>query len=186
MPANFDGMTTFDAAGKERPPLGTLGAILATPPMTSGDRTLARLELAKRILCADGVVTANLLNIPTRDTNQVSSLGKNPASWNQSRAKIEECVFSSQAILLGFGVTRPSGEAGVHFQSQVAWLRELLVEHGAVVYLVGGRPRHPSRWQRWTARAQPGVPFDEALGRELNVTSIVGAAASLGLPARLP
>lgn len=153
-----------------------LGAILATPPLTSGERTLARLELARRLLLAEQVIVANLLDVPTLDTGHVATLGKERGRWFQSRGAVEQCVITCDAVLLGFGVTKPSGEAGIHFQGQVDWLRALLKERGVTVYMVGGRPRHPSRWQRWTARAHPGVPFDEALRRELAVAT-TGAAS---------
>ena len=168
------------------PRLVTLGAILISPPLTSGERTLARLDTARRLLQADRVAVANLLDVPTTDIRQVSILGRDRESWLASRNAVEKCVIACDTVLLGFGVSKPAGDAGVHFQRQVDWLHALLLEHGGPVYTVGGKPRHPSRWQRWTTRAQPGVPFDEALKRELSVTATAGAAVSTGLPTHRP
>jgi hypothetical protein len=74
-------------------------------------------------------------------------------------------------VLLGYGVSRPPGVAGLHFQNQVVWLMEVLANSNLPIYAVGGAPRHPSRWQRWTSRTHPEAPFELALVRELRVLS---------------
>lgn len=66
-------------------------------------------------------------------------------------------------ILLGYGTTEPTGPARLHHREQVAWLRRAIGERGLPIYQVGNGPRHPSRWQRWTFRTYPGVPFADAL-----------------------
>lgn len=154
----------------------TLAAILATPPLTTGTRTLARLESARELIGADRVLVGNLLAVPTAHVGEITQLGADLEQWVESRPAITECVESADALLLGFGVSSPSGVARRHFQSQVDWLMTLLDEKAAPVYLVGNKPRHPSRWQRWTARAQPGLPFQEALARELRPVATAGAA----------
>lgn len=150
----------------EIPERGLL-VVLLNPPTGDGARTLARVDCAKEILGLDVAHTVNLFGIATANSRCIAQAGDREVSWLRSRAKLEHAVSHSTDILLAYGVSHPVGPARHHFQAQVSWLETLFDESMHRIWLVGGRPIHPSRWQRHTWRTHPGRPFREALALEL-------------------
>lgn len=141
----------------------TLLVIGSNPPTTSGQRTLGRAELARQVLGFDHVELVNLFSRPTYRTGGVSLAGMTETGWQEARPLLQAAVARAEAVLMAYGTTKPSGAAAQHHLDQVAWIEELAQQRGLEVWTVGGEPRHPSRWQRYTYRAYPGVPFTEAL-----------------------
>ena len=148
-------------------------AILATPPRTTGDRTRARVNLARDIVGADFVSIVNLFDYPTKSVLDIEISGAVDAPWIRAREEIQTAITTATDALLGYGHRAPNGLARTHHQHQVLWLDSLLDESDVNVWTVGGTPRHPSRWQRYTSRAYPELDFKEALrqGLELRVPS---------------
>lgn len=138
-------------------------AVLATPAKTSGQRTLARINLARQILEYDDVSIANLLNIATYRTTDMSTAGSLAEPWLDARPAISQALARSQGVLLGYGVSEPSGTARLHYRDQIAWLESQLLVSELPVWSVGTPPRHPSRWQRLTHREDGNRPFVDAL-----------------------
>lgn len=146
----------------------TLVGILASPPATtSGDRTRRRLALAANVLGFDRVDVVNLFGSATATVVEISDLGVDVAPWREARLEITGGLHEADGVLLGWGCTEPAGRARWHHRAQVAWLRTTLADRGMIGWTVGGTPRHPSRWQRFTARQFPGLAFGDALGRAL-------------------
>lgn len=123
--------------------------------------------MACDILQIDGLVIANLLDIPMYRTGELSILGRDPDLWLQSRSAIAAAVTTADSVLFGYGCTQPSGVARYHFRAQTSWVSGLAAGLGLSPVMVGGEPRHPSRWQRWTSRRYPGLDFRAALRLEL-------------------
>ena len=142
-------------------------AILATPPETSGVRTLKRLDLARELLGFDRVRIVNVLDVATFRTGGMAAAGLDPEPWIQSRPAIMDGLKSAHGIVLGYGVGEPSGPARVHFRNQIAWLWDELGEMRTPIWSVELPPRHPSRWHRLTHKAAPGLAFGEVLGTVL-------------------
>lgn len=142
---------------------GTLVAVLANPPLTDGKRTLRRVALAAELLGFDDVAVANLFSMPSHRTGAITELGTAEDGWLEARESLETCLGTGDGVLLAYGATSPSGEARVQFRQQVAWLHRRITARNLPTWHVGDGPRHPSRWQRWTYRAHPNVPFPEAL-----------------------
>lgn len=142
---------------------GVLVCVLANPPTTSGARTLGRVGQAAELLGYGDAEVVNLFPLETYRTGGINGLGAEAAHWQQARGAIEEALNRAAAVLVGYGATEPSGLARGHHRDQVAWLRQQIVERKLPTYQVGDGPRHPSRWQRWTFRHHPEVPFSEAL-----------------------
>lgn len=140
-----------------------LTAVLANPPLTDGVRTIARVRQVAEILRFQDVDLVNLFALPTRATGEITKLGANPAAWLAARPAIERSLTAADGVLLAYGLRAPRGAAGLHFDDQLAWLRTELVTRSLQSWWVGEGPRHPSRWQRWTSRAHPGLVFTEAL-----------------------
>lgn len=158
-------------AGEQREVLLFVGL---NPPLTSGARTRSRVELARALLGFEAVEHGNLFALPTKNSTGLSTLGVSDDGWVSARAQLSQQLRRANGTLLGYGVQGPSGTAGRLFRAQAAWLEAELVLVGLPVWLVGGRPRHPSRWQRYTHRAHPGVPFDVALAAALRRRNLSG------------
>jgi len=145
------------------PKATTLVAVLSNPPLTSGSRTAGRVELARRLLAFDRVLVANLLGIPTRSTLDVTRAGADESAWLTAREHLVDALGNAEGVLLAFGVQPPGTPARTYFSAQVAWLAGELRQRRLATWTLGGLPRHPSRWQRWTSRAHPGMPFETAV-----------------------
>lgn len=160
--AIFEGMTDRQATPTSSEGR-TLLVIGSNPPVTSGQRTLGRADLARRLLGFDQVEIANLFSGPTYRTGGVALAGVSGDGWLHARTRIQDALDRAEAMLLAYGTSKPSGLAGTHHTQQVDWLEAQIAQRGLPVWCVGGLPRHPSRWQRYTFREHPGVPFHDAL-----------------------
>lgn len=141
--------------------------ILANPPLGDGARTLARVKLATELLAFETAVVGNLFAAPSESVTAISQLGASQQGWMQARLQLAELIDSCDGVLLAYGIAAPTGTARQHHSQQLDWLNVRLAERAVPQYRVGDGSRHPSRWQRWTARAYPGLPFNEALLKSL-------------------
>jgi hypothetical protein len=149
---------------------GLLVAIASNPPLTtSGERTRGRLDQARAVLGFAEVRLVNLFAVPTYRTGGVGVVGRTPEGWHGARDVITEALDQGEAVLLAYGVTAPSGPAREHHRQQVDWLEAELRRRQLPVYWVGGAPRHPSRWQRYTFRHHPDLPYADGLKLALTV-----------------
>lgn len=147
---------------------GTLLVVGSNPPArTSGQRTLARVGQAATILGFEKATIANLFALPTYRSGGISDLGRTLEGWLDARPPLLFALDECDGVLLAYGTQEPSGEARVHHREQVQWLSEQIEERDLPCWWVGGAPRHPSRWQRYTWRAFEGTPFQEALRKTL-------------------
>lgn len=145
-----------------------LVAILASPPSaTSGARTRARLALAADVIGSAELGLVNLLDVATRDVLEISRAGQHAAVWLASRPAIEAQLSTADHALLAWGTTEPTGPARFHHRAQIEWVMDAISRHQVSYWTVGGAPRHPSRWQRYTARAFPDRDFRCALPHAL-------------------
>lgn len=140
-------------------------AVLANPPVSSGTRTRRQIQVASELMGCDRFEIGNLFPIPTRDIPAIASVGRDESLWLLGRQAIRESLAVADVVLGGWGITRLSGQAQLHFQEQVAWFVLALDEAGVgEVWMVGGVPRHPSRWHRYVSdkhgRVEPGTPHE--------------------------
>jgi hypothetical protein len=152
-------------------------AILATPPETSGERTLKRLELAREILGFQRVAVVNVLDVPTFRTNGMTTAGADPEPWLESRPAISKGLDECHGVVLGYGVSEPSGPARGHYRDQIDWLWGELRGSESPIWSVELPPRHPSRWHRLTYKSAPGSVFADVLATVL---------LPVGMPGELP
>ena len=138
-------------------------AILATPPETSGERTLKRLELACQILGFDSVRVVNVLDVVTFRTGGMSTAGKDEMPWLKSRAAISAGLAECDGVVLGYGVSEPTGTARRYYRTQIDWLWGELRASESLIWSVEMPPRHPSRWHRLTYKLEPDTLFPDAL-----------------------
>lgn len=147
---------------------GTLLAIASNPPLqTNGLRTLRRVEQAQAVLGFEGYRITNLFAVPTYRSGEVAQFGASEDGWLAARPELQNGIRHARGVLLAYGTSAPTGPARALFRWQVAWLYDQLTVAQLPVWWVGGAARHPSRWQRFTYRAHPGMEFTEALSLAL-------------------
>ena len=144
--------------------------VLASPPLTSGARTLGRVKTLARTLDLTSWSVTNLFSLATRSVRDISVLGIDSSAWLAARSDLESEVRRSTDLVLAFGVTRPSGRARSHFLDQLEWLATQIEEVQPTCWSISDSPRHPSRWQRYTHRAYPDLAFEDAL--DLALTNV--------------
>jgi hypothetical protein len=155
----------------EELPRRELLCILANPPLGSGERTRARLGLARDLLGFETFTIRNLFAVPSGAVTDISTLGATPAGWTQARQQLEPAFSVCDGVLLGYGISEPTGAARKYHREQVEWVAERLAASGCQAFQVGDGPRHPSRWQRWTSRYHRELEFSAALEASLKAVS---------------
>ncbi len=138
-------------------------AVLSNPATTSGNRTRARVELAREILEYESYAIVNMFSGATYRTGEIAQIGQSPAHWLQARDAIKEGLAEADCVLLAYGISEPTGPARAHHRSQVEWLHHELSTRSLPVCTLSGQPRHPSRWHRYTHANFPGLDLKSAL-----------------------
>lgn len=164
---------------------GTLLVIGTNPPsVTTGQRTLARVEQGRAVLGFNEAKVVNLFALPSYRSGGLAELGTTSVGWEKARENLGEGLDEAAGVLLAYGTQMPSGPARQHFHDQVSWLETEIMTRRLPVWWVGGKPRHPSRWQRYTCRAHPGLGFEEALA--LSLVRRTPSTASVDKPSTAP
>jgi hypothetical protein len=149
--------------------------ILANPPLGPGERTRARLGLARDILGFETMTVSNLFAVPSSDVTDISALGAARAGWVLARRQLEPALSACDGVLLAYGVAEPTGTARKHHREQVAWVTDKIASLSLPTFQVGDGPRHPSRWQRWTARHHGTLEFSAALRISIKSSAPAGS-----------
>lgn len=99
---------------------------------------------------------------PLANVRQLNLAPGDPAIWETGRNGIRAALSAGPTdVLLGYGLQLPTGAARTPFREQLQWLSEELTNLPARLWTFGGRPAHPSRWQRVSYRHQPGATVEE-------------------------
>lgn len=146
----------------------TLLAVLLNPPQTtSGVRTRRAVERAGRVLGYDGVTIVNLCPENTRSVVELNGTALTEHGLATARDEIRDNLRSASGLLGAWGVSGLSGPARRAREEQVSWLYAQAWESGVThAWMVGGQPRHPSRWHQYVSdryRRTPGGGFAERL-----------------------
>ena len=149
----------------------TLVALLASPPRTSGARTMRGVETALPLTGCTRLLVANLYPHPTRDIPSLKDEGSRSRAWLDARPQLELAVETADELLAGWGLSPLTGPARRHREAQIAWLMDLIASLGHDhLWTVGGQPRHPSRWHQYVSdkhqRTDPGT-FAQRLSQVL-------------------
>lgn len=155
---------------------GVLLAVLLNPPgSTSGTRTRNAVERAGRVLGFGSVKIANLCSVATSTVVELNMLGDGDC-WHQAREELAGALRGAEGLLAGWGVAGISGGARRARQAQVDWLYSRAREAGIdTIWMVGGEPRHPSRWHQFVSDKYgrtSGGTFEERLGQVMVAMSI--------------
>lgn len=141
---------------------GRLVAILHSEPLGSGTRTINRVRLAQQVLGQKAFTIVNVFPGALRGTNELNTVPVASVAWQESRAQILEALERQDVsdVLLGYGVNLPTGSHRLGYRRQLEWLGDELQQRSLRVWGFGGRPTHPSRWQREVFRQYPGATLD--------------------------
>ena len=161
----------------------TLVAVLLNPPATTaGTRSRNAVARAASVLGYDRAVMANLCAVATPSVVELNDHGRD--GWDRARAELESALTGADALLAGWGVAGLTGDAGRWMRAQVEWLSERAVASGiSRLWMVGGEPRHPSRWHQYVSDKHgrtAGGTFEERLAQVLVEVPVVSTALTLG------
>lgn len=148
----------------------TLVAVLLNPPATTGGaRSRNAVMRAADVLGYERAVIANLCAVPTPSVVELNSLGSE--GWDLARAELETVLANANALIAGWGVAGLTGAASERMREQVAWLSERAALVGiSGFWMVGGEPRHPSRWHQYVSDKHGrtvGGTFEERIAQVL-------------------
>jgi hypothetical protein len=137
-----------------------LCAVLASPPLTTGARTLAHLGVAAEILGCDQVRVVNLFGVATDDIPAISLVGQDAAGWMLARPSIAAAFAEADILLAAWGVGLLTGAARKHRQAQLRWLAQVAAGADHSTALSVGQARHPSRWHQYVSDRHGRVQGD--------------------------
>ena len=146
---------------------GKLVAILLNPPLsTTGNRSRNAVSRASQLL---GYKSVEVVNLCTEATTSIEELGlsKSLDGWLWARPKLRIALQSADGLLGAWGVAGLAGAAQRGRDQQVTWLRSEASRIGiSSIWMVGGEPRHPSRWHQYVSDKYgrtTGGTFEERL-----------------------
>jgi hypothetical protein len=146
---------------------GKLVAILLNPPLsTSGNRSRNAVSRASQLL---GYNSLEVVNLYAEPTSSIAELGLSETleGWFWARPRLRIALQSADGLLGAWGVAGLAGSAKRGRDRQVAWLRAEASRVGFNgIWMVGGEPRHPSRWHQYVSDKYgrtTGGTFEERL-----------------------
>lgn len=158
-----------------------VAVLLNRPRTTSGARTRNAVAAA-RVLRYRSVEVVNLYSDATSsmsELNRSSTLD----GWLRARRELSCALEHATGVLGGWGVAGLTGAALRDQNEQVAWLQLEAIRAGVSnIWMVGGEPRHPSRWHQFVSdkySRTTGGSFEERLEQVLESIPI---AASVRAP----
>ncbi|WP_448629883.1 DUF1643 domain-containing protein [Cellulomonas soli] len=155
---------------QQRP--GPLLAVLLNPPSaSSGVRSRRAVERAARALGFDAYTVANLFAEATATVVELNELADLVDTATEVHTHLAEHLPAAGGILAAWGVAGAAGPFRRERDARAAWLvaEASKVGHESM-WMVGGTPRHPSRWHQYVAdrhgRTRGGT-FEERLAQVL-------------------
>lgn len=132
---------------------GHLLAVLLNPPSaSSGALSIGAVRRATAVLGYDGFEITNLFGEPTPTVIELNLLTIDGYSWCDRQRVLLQKLHAATSVLAAWGVAGASGELRRQRDQRAAWLMSEAARCGhSCVWMVGGEPRHPSRWHQYVA-----------------------------------
>lgn len=129
----------------------TVSAVLLNPSADpQGSVSMAVLHALRDHRGWAAVPVVNLVTMPSRNSRELSRLAEDPETWEAARAPLERAIRHCDELLLAWGVSLLAGAARPNQMAQIRWVLEQAREHGHnSAWMLGGAPRHPSRWRQF-------------------------------------
>lgn len=145
-------------------------AVLLNPPKrTSGVRSRNAVARAAAVLGYGEIRVVNLCAEPTASVAELHHVDR--VSWERARCELGGALTGATAVLGAWGVAGVAGPTRRDLQAQIAWLYGWALQVGIDrVWMVGGEPRHPSRWHQYISdkyKRTTGGSFEERLAQVL-------------------
>ncbi|MFA3840728.1 DUF1643 domain-containing protein [Streptomyces aureus] len=150
-----------------------LCAILLNPPLRPAIDTISHRNLlaALPLTGCTQLRLANLIDLQSKDQNQLASLVVTESDLERSRLQLSAAIEGADEILFAWGTGRIAGVVGKLLTEQAAWVRaRVSARSPSKVWMVAGTPRHPSRWRQFVGpekRRVEGSSFEERLAKVL-------------------
>jgi hypothetical protein len=152
-----------------------IAVLLNRPKTTSGARTRNAVAAAARVLRYQSVEVVNLYSDATSCMEELNRSGT-IHGWLSARRELSSALGRATDVLGGWGVAGLTGTVLQDQNEQVAWLRLEAIRAGiSNVWMVGGEPRHPSRWHQFVSdkySRTTGGSFEERLDQVLESVPI--------------
>jgi hypothetical protein len=102
--------------------------------------------------------------------------------WLRARNEVSSALRRATGVLGGWGVAGLTGAALRGQNEQVAWFRLEAIRAGVSdIWMIGGEPRHPSRWHQFVSDEYgrtTGGSLEERLDQVLESVAITSRASS--------
>lgn len=141
-----------------------LVAILLNPSLGPGRLTLNRVSLGAHLLGHDSFAVVNLFGQATHNSQGIKAHSDISHELEVQREVISSSIAGCDEVLLGYGRSAPPQVLRSYYAEQIQHVQAQVHAKKRDAVSVGGEPWHPSRWQRYTYRAYPGIAFEQALG----------------------
>lgn len=129
-----------------------VGVILLNPVRETKRASTTQIVLEDlRVAKAWGnLEIANLVETPTRNSKELARVATCPQVFLDARDHLDAVLTSSDTLVFAWGIAPLPGPAGRHVRVQATWVITRAQHHGHThAWVMGGRPRHPSRWRQY-------------------------------------
>jgi hypothetical protein len=159
----------------------TLVAVLLNPPSsTTGIRTRQAVDRARMVLGYEEVRIFNLFMDATPTVAELNASVAHPCPC--ARRRLRSALAEDSALLGAWGISGLTGEARIARDCQLTWLVKQAKAVGIHdIWMVGGEPRHPSRWHQYVSDKYgrtSGGPSDARLAEALVAVPLATALVS--------
>lgn len=152
-------------------------AILCNPPLKQPSLTTSwrNLQVLKEVLGAKEVLISNIIQVPTRSTEQLRHLS-GLLDPEELETRIRSDAGSTDITVAAWGAGAPAGWRKGHWASMINSALVGMTDsgHEGAIH-VGPGTRHPSRWRQYTSpihQRYSGGSFEERLLESLRWSAI--------------
>ncbi|MFK4362879.1 hypothetical protein ABH939_006414, partial [Rhodococcus sp. 27YEA6] len=151
-------------------------AILCNPPLKQSSLTTSwrNLQSLKEVLGAKEVLISNIIEIPTRSTEELRHLS-GLLDHEELKTRIRSASGSADVTLAAWGAGAPAGWKKGHWAGMINSALVGMIDsgHDGAIH-VGTGTRHPSRWRQYTSpihQRYSGASFEDRLLESLQWSS---------------
>lgn len=160
-----------------------VGAILLNPAREANrvSRTHMVLEDVRVAKAWGTMEIANLVETPTRNSKELEQAATSVQLFLDARDRLDTVLASSDTLVFAWGIAPLRGLTGTYVRDQANWVISRALHHGHThAWVMGGHPRHPSRWRQYVG-PQRGL-FDGATTADRLTQGLERCAVEIARP----